>query len=319
MNRIHFFYLWQGKKNAMRWDKQWFQFVILFLLAFTWGSSFILMKTGLQSFTHSQAAAIRIVLASLVLFPLSMKNLKVVRRKDLPYLLISGFVGSFIPAFLFTKAQTQIDSALAGMLNSLTPVFTLVVGVLFFRTPVKIRQVLGLLLGLTGALVLITAGSDITLKGVNRFALFIVVATICYAFNINVVKNYLSHLTGVQITSLSFMFLWPVALSYLLTTDLAAVVTHPGWQVHFLALAALGILGTGVAMLFMNSLIRRTSAVFASSVTYIIPLFAILWGILDGEIITTLHGLGMAVVLTGVYLTNRKSHHLPDKHTDGAN
>ena len=117
----------------MNWDKRWFQFSILLLLAFVWGSSFILIKTGLQSFSNDQVAAIRVLLASLVLLPYSIKHLKHLKRKDLKSILIVGFIGSFIPSFLFAKAQTQIDSALAGMLNSLTPVFTLIVGLLFHK------------------------------------------------------------------------------------------------------------------------------------------------------------------------------------------
>lgn len=290
----------------MHWDKRWFQFTIIFILAITWGSSFILMKIGLRSFSNDQAAAIRMLLASLVLFPLSLKNIKYLTRKDLPYLLVAGFIGSFIPAFLFTKAQTQLDSALAGMLNSLTPVFTLIVGVLFFKSRFRFRQVFGLILGLIGALGLIMAGNEISLSNINSYAFFIVVATVCYAFNINVVRTYLSHLTGIQITSLSFMFIWPIALGYLLTTDLQAVTIHENWPIHLVALAGLGIIGTGAAMLLMNSLIRRTSAVFASSVTYIVPVFAILWGLSDGENITIIHIICMAIILFGVYLINRK-------------
>lgn len=290
----------------MHWDKKWFQFTILFMLAFTWGSSFILMKIGLRSFSNDQAAAIRMALASLALLPLSIKHLKKLRKKDFPYLMIAGFIGSFIPAFLFTKAQTRLDSALAGMLNSMTPIFTLIVGALFFSGKFKLRQVIGLILGLIGALGLIAAGENISIHNINSYALFIVVATICYAFNINVVRTYLSHLNGIVITALSFMFIWPVALGYLFTTDLQAVTINPDWQIHLLALAGLGIIGTATAMLFMNSLIRHSSAVFASSVTYIIPIFAIFWGLLDGENITFIHVICMAIVLVGVYLINRK-------------
>ena len=290
----------------MHWNKKWFQFTILFLLAFTWGSSFILMKIGLKSFSNDQAAAIRMTLASLALLPLSIKYARQLTKKDFPYLMVAGFIGSFIPAFLFTKAQTQLDSALAGMLNSMTPVFTLIVGALFFKGKFKLRQVIGLFLGLIGALGLISAGENISIYNINSYAFFIVVATMCYAFNINVVRTYLSHLNGIAITALSFMFIWPLSLAYLFTTDLQAVTVNPDWHIHLLALAGLGIIGTATAMLFMNSLIRHSSAVFASSVTYIIPIFAIFWGLLDGEKVTHIHLICMAIVLVGVYLINRK-------------
>jgi len=291
----------------MTWEKRGFQFTILLVLAFIWGSSFILMKIGLKSFSPEQAGALRILLASLVLLPISLKQLKNLQRKDLKSLLIAGFIGSFFPAFLFMKAETQIDSSLAGMLNSLTPVFTLIVGMLFHKTAFRWLQVVGLSLGLAGATGLILAGDGFHLGTVNSYAFYIVLATCFYAISINQIKSGLSHLNGVQVTSLSFLFIGPVALAYLLTTDLAAVTANPSWPVHLLALAALGMIGTALAMLLMNSLIRHSSAVAASSVTYVIPIFAIMWGVIDGEKVTLLHLICMCFILSGVYLISRKS------------
>ncbi|MDO9255890.1 MAG: DMT family transporter [Bacteroidales bacterium] len=290
----------------MIWTKRWFQFSILMMLAFVWGSSFILMKIGMKSFSSDQAAALRILMASLVLLPIAIKQIKALQRKDLKSLLIAGFIGSFFPAFLFMKAETQIDSALAGMLNSLTPVFTLIVGLLFHRTAFKWMQVVGLSIGLAGAAGLILAGDGFHLGTINSYALYIVLATFFYAISMNQIKSKLPHLTGIQVTSFSFLFIGPVALIYLLTTNFAPVLANPGWPLHLLALAALGILGSAVAMLFMNSLIRYSSAVAASSVTYIIPIFAIMWGLLYGEKVTLLHLICMCFILAGVYLINWK-------------
>lgn len=290
----------------MHWEKRWFQFSVILILAFVWGSSFILMKIGLKSFDNNQAAAIRIFLASLALLPFSIKNLKQLKRKDLKSLLIVGFIGSFIPAFLFTKAQTHIDSALAGILNSLTPVFTLIVGWLFHKISFTWKQVLGLVLGLIGALGLITLGQNVSFSNINSYALLIVLATIFYAFSVNEVKAHLTHLTGVQITSLSFLFIGPAALIYLFTTSFTESMQQPDWQWHLLALAVLGIFGTAAALLLMNSLIRRVTPIFATSVTYIIPIFAIFWGILDGEKITFIHVLCMIIILFGVYMIKKK-------------
>jgi drug/metabolite transporter (DMT)-like permease len=290
----------------MIWEKRWFQFAIMLLLAFIWGSSFILMKIGLKSFSNDQAGAVRIILASLALLPISLQQLKKLQRKDLRSLLIVGFIGSFFPAFLFMKAETRIDSSLAGMLNSLTPVFTLLVGILFHKTVFKWMQAGGLILGLTGATGLMLAGDGISVGAFNSFALYIVLATCFYAISMNEIKSRLSHLTGVQVTSLSFLFIGPVALMYLLTTDLSPVVATSEWPVHLLALATLGIVGTAFAMLLMNSLIRHSSPVAAASVTYIIPIFAIMWGVLDHENVTAIHLMCMALILSGVYLINRK-------------
>jgi drug/metabolite transporter (DMT)-like permease len=276
------------------------------ILAFIWGSSFILMKIGIMSFSSTQAAALRIFLASLVLAPIAIKQINKLQRKDLVSLLIVGFIGSFFPAFMFMEAETRIDSALAGMLNSLTPVFTLIVGLIFHNAVFRWMQAIGLSLGLIGATGLILAGDGIQIGTMNSYALYIVLATLFYAISINQIKSKLSHLTGVQVTSFSFLFIGPVALIYLLTTDFTPVLSNPSWPLHFLALAVLGIIGSAMAMLLMNSLIRYSSAIAASSVTYVIPVFAILWGLLLGERVTWLHVFCMILILAGVYVINLK-------------
>jgi drug/metabolite transporter (DMT)-like permease len=290
----------------MYWDKRWFQYAVLVLLAFVWGSSFILMKIGLKSFSNEQAAAIRIVFASLAILPYSIKHLKFLGKKDLKSFFIVGFIGSFFPAFLFMKAQTRLDSAMAGMLNSLTPIFTLLIGLLFYKMKFNWKQVLGLCIGLIGALGLIVSGEDISFSSINTYVFFIVLATVFYATSVNEVKTSLTHLSGLQITSLSFLFTGPVALVYLFTTNLKVVTEQPQWQLHLLALAALGVVGTAAALILLNSLIRRVTPIMASSVTYIIPIFAIFWGVVDGEKITLFHLLCMGIILFGVYMINRK-------------
>ncbi len=295
------------KNDITYWKKTWFQFLALLILAFIWGSSFILMKTGLKSFSSEQVAGIRILLASLVLLPFSIKNLKFLKKEDVKSLLIVGFLGSFIPAFLFTKAQTQIDSSLAGMLNSLSPVFTLIIGMLLYKTNFKSLQALGIVIGLIGALGLIVSGDGLSIGNVNAYTLLIVLATIFYAINANEIKSQLSHLTGIQVTSLAFLFTLPASIIYLLTTNFKPVFTNPSWTIHLLSIAALGIIGTALAALLLNIIIRNTSAIYAQSVTYIIPIFAIFWGLMDGEMISALHIVSMCFILLGVYLTNKKN------------
>ena len=275
-------------------------------MAFIWGSSFILMKIGLKSFSSNDAAAIRIASASLVLLPFAVKSFRNLKSKDIYYLLITGFIGSFIPAFLFTKAQTRIDSSLAGMLNSLTPVFTLVIGVVIFRVKTWWIQLAGLAMGLAGAMGLIASGDTLSFRGINSYAFLIIMATLCYGINVNVVKAKLTHLKGIQISSLSFLFIGPFAGAYLLFSDFSSLTSNENWPVHLGALIILGVIGTGIALLLMYSLIRYTTGVFAASVTYIIPLFAILWGVLDGETISLFHLFSMLILLLGIYLINRK-------------
>ena len=167
-------------------------------------------------------------------------------------------------------------------------------------------QAVGLSVGLAGATGLILAGDGFHLGTINSYALYIVVATCFYAISINQIKSKLPHLTGVEVTSFSFLFIGPVALIYLLTTNFTPVLANPGWPIHLLALATLGIVGSALAMLLMNSLIRHSTPVAASSVTYIIPIFAIIWGVLYGEKVTLLHLIFMGIILAGVYLINWK-------------
>ena len=290
----------------MNWDNKIFQYGVLLLLAFIWGSSFILMKLGLLSFSNEQAAAIRIISAWFVLLPLSIKHLKTLKLKELLPLLIVGFLGSYFPAFLFTKAQTKLDSSMAGMLNSLTPIFTLIVGFILFKVKNNTNQLLGLILGLVGAVGLIVFGKTLNLSSFNNYSFYIVVATLFYGININTIKAKLSHLSGVKITALSFFFIGPPAIYYFLKTDYMSVVNHTDWQQNLLALIVLGVVGTALAMLLMNNLVKYSSPVFASSVTYIIPLFAIMWGVLSGEIIAKQQIVFMILILFGVYLTNKR-------------
>lgn len=290
----------------MYFEKRWFQYLVLLLLALIWGSSFILMKIGLMSFSSEQVAALRIVLAALALLPFAKKSFKSLRKKDIKSLLIVGIIGSLIPAFLFTKAETHINSALAGMLNSLTPVFTLIVGIFFYEIKFKWWQATGLLIGLFGAFLLINTEHSLSLTNINSYALLVVIATVCYATNVNEIKAKLPHLNGIEITSLSFMIAGAIAFIYLLTTDFTPVFQHSDWLLHFSAIAVLGVIGTALALLFMNQLIHFVTPVFASTVTYIIPIFAIFWGIVAGEHISTYHIVGMAIILFGITLVNKK-------------
>lgn len=287
-------------------EKRSVQYALLLFMAFIWGSSFILMKIGLTSFDSTQAAAIRIASASLVLLPLSIYHLRSFKWKDLRSVLIAGYIGSFFPAFLFMKAQTHIDSAMAGMLNSLTPMFTLFIGLLFYKMKINKMQYVGLLFGLAGATGLIAWGKGLDFGKIDSYAFLIVLATFFYGISMNEIKSRLSHYTGIQTTSFIFFFLLPAAVGYVLSTDFSPALATEGWGYHLAALMTLGIVGTAFTLLLMNSLIRYTAPVFVSSTTYIIPIFAIAWGILDGESILPMHFAFMALILSGVYLINTK-------------
>jgi drug/metabolite transporter (DMT)-like permease len=293
------------RQQKIQLENRVWQWATLLFLSLIWGSSFILMKKGLESYSHLQVAAFRIFFSFLFMLPVTIRNVRVINRENLQSLLIVGFIGFAIPAFLFTKAQTRIDSYLAGMLNSLTPLFTLVVGILAYRTSTRWMNVIGLVLGLAGALGLMWDGDMNLLKGINVFALFIVAATICYGINVNEIKFRLDRLSSLEITSLAFLFTGPVAGIYLLFTDFSPAARTPDYLLNLLYIAILALFSSVIAVLVFNHLIKFTTTLFAASVTYLIPVFAILWGVLDGESIRLLQFFWITIMLLGVYLVNK--------------
>ncbi len=279
----------------------------LIFLAFIWGSSFILMKRGLEVFNANQVAAIRIFLSFIVLLPFAIPRLKQLNLKLLFFVSLSGFLGSGIPAFLFTTAQVHINSTMAGILNSLTPLFTLIFAVMFFNTRVTWFNFVGILLGFFGATALVVNDFSKILEGENVYGLLIVLATLLYGFNTNHVKNNLKELDGMSITALSFFTVGPFAGVYLFFSDLQTSFEKQGAWIAFGYIAILAVIGTAFALIIMNSLIKKLTAIFASSVTYIIPVFAIGWGVLDGEIFSWHQGLSIILIFTGIYLVNKQS------------
>jgi drug/metabolite transporter (DMT)-like permease len=280
------------------------QYLALLLLGFTWGASFILMKHGLRSFSYGQVAAIRMFSAFLVLLPFSLKNLKKLNKKNFSSILIVAFIGNCIPAFLFTLAETKINSSLAGMLNATTPVFTLIFGLLLFKSHTNKFQVFGVLVGLIGAVGLVLSGDDLPIR-FNAYVLFVVLATLMYGYNMNHVQHKLKDLTGFEIASLAFLFIGPVTGLYLMFTDLNVAYHTPDFVLNLFYTLILGVFGSAMAVVIINILIQKAGGMFASSVTYIIPVFAIFWGVLDGENISILQIIAILFVLMGVYLINK--------------
>ena len=288
----------QQNSNLANWS-------IMIFLAFIWGSSFILMKKGLDIFSYTQVADLRMSLAWLSLLPLVWNQLKKTPTHFWIPLSVVGLFGNGIPAFLFTKAQTQLDSSLTGILNALVPLFTLLIAVFVFKIKVKGHSILGILIGLTGAIWLV-AGDDIVMENAH-YAWFVVVATICYAISLNTIKNYLGELNPIHITGLSFFFVGPPTLIHLFSTDFLEVMNtqEKAWSTLGY-IFILAVIGTSMAVAIFNKLVARTTAIFASSVTYLIPIFAIMWGVIDGEQIALQHILGTAIIIAGIYLVNKQ-------------
>ncbi|MDA9120833.1 DMT family transporter [Flavobacteriales bacterium] len=279
--------------------------LLLLLIGTIWGSSFILMKKGLVVFEDTQIAAMRMGLAWLVTLPSLIGRFKEIRKKEWLVLLSVGLLGNGIPAFLFATAQTKIDSSLTGMLNSLVPILTMIFGLLLFGLKTWPLQVVGLIIGFIGALLLIIMPHGI--DGFEPHALLVVLASMCYAFNLNMVRKYLSKMPSMLITAGSFIWVGPLCLIYLFSTDFTTRFEHEYATESFGAIVILAVVGTTIAVLMFNKLIQSGGAVFASMVTYIVPVVAILWGVLDGESISFWSILGVTVILGGVYLVNKPS------------
>ncbi len=219
--------------------------------------------------------------------------------------MVVAFIGNLIPAFLFSFAQTHINSSLAGMLNSTTPLFALIFGLLLFGQKVRKAKTLGIFIGLLGAFMLVIRGDVQHLFSFSGFEFLIIIATLMYGYNVNQVRHFLSGLSGLEITALAYLFVLPVSTILLFTTDLHSTLLHPQFTVNLIYLIVLAVVGSVLAVILMNMLIQKAGALFASSVTYIIPVFAVFWGIVDGEAISLLQIFGIFTVLTGVYLVNK--------------
>ena len=296
-------------KNNNRINHDLLSWILLVGLMFIWGSSFILMKEGLIYFTGKEVGLIRISIAFLALLPFAVKRLKTVDKKYFLLLAFSGTIGSLIPAILFATSEMRIDSALAGTLNSLTPLFTLVIGLLLFKQKTRWFNVVGVFIGLVGALGLILSNIQGKMQGDAFYASLVVLATVLYGVNINFVKHFFKGITALDITVMSFFFIGIPTLIYTLffTPVIHKLATEPESWKSLGFIAILAIAGTGFALIIYNYLIKITTAVFASSVTYFIPGIAIIWGVLAGEKLSPFFFVWFLVILTGVFLVNAKS------------
>ncbi len=282
--------------------------VILVFLAIVWGSSFILIKEGLKVFEALQVGSLRAFIAFLVLIPfLFFKRFRDFKGGQWIAVFFVGLLGSFLPALLFSSAQTRISSSMAAILNSMTPLSTLVIGVLFFKTLFNKMKMSGVILGILGsALIVYFRNGDDPQGNSFWYALLALLAGVCYATEANIINRFLQKNSPMGITVWSFALVSPIAGLILFSTGAheVEIATPESWKALG-ALLLLGIAGTALAMSFFNYLIQSTSALFASTVTYLIPFVALLWGIADGEIVSIWDWAGLLFILTGIYLTGK--------------
>lgn len=283
------------------------KWIYLSILALVWGSSFILMKKALIGLTPIQLGALRILIASIFLLLIGFKSIKKIQRKHWKYIAYTAFLGTFIPVFLFAYAVSNLDSSIASILNSLTPFNTFIIGALAFGFTFKKQQLIGIFIGLIGTVILILKGADLNPNQNYWFSILIIIASIGYAINVNIVKKYLHDISALTIVSGNFLLLIIPSLLVLLATDFFTTFERNQTNINSLGyVTILAIVGTGLAKVLYNKMVHLATPVFASSVTYLIPIIAVFWGVLDGEKLSLIQLLAASIILFGVYLVNKK-------------
>ena len=287
-----------NKKDGENW-------IILIILSIIWGSSFILIKKGLQAFNYLEVASLRLIIAFIILIPFVISSLKKCKIESLTSLIIVSLIGTVLPAILFAQAQTHLNSSLTGMLNSLTPIFTLFLGVLFFNKKTHPLQFAGLIISMTGTYMLLSPsgfnGEDF------KYSSLIILASVCYGLSINIIRNNLKEMQSLDIAVITSFLSAIIPIIYITNSGTKEIIMKISLNLpSFYYLIVLGTIGTSIAIIIFNHLIKRSSAVFASTTTYLIPIFAIIWGLIDGETIYKNEYIAIIIVLFGVFIMNRK-------------
>lgn len=282
------------------------KWVLLVVLALIWGSSFILIKKGLIGLQPLQLGSLRIIFAALFLLAIGFKTLPKIPLGKWKYIALTAFFGTFMPAYLFSIAETEIDSSISAILNSLTPLNTLILGILVFGLNFKRSQIFGVAIGLIGSLLLVFNGAANHPEQNYYYAILVVIASVSYAVNVNFIKKYLSDLSPLTISTGNFTVLLLPALAIVMSSNFFEILPTAATQNSIFFILILGVVGTGIANILFFKLIQISTPVFATSVTYLIPVVAFFWGLLDHEMLTPIQFLGAFVILIGVYLSSKK-------------
>ena len=287
-------------------NKKW---IYLILLSFIWGSSYILIKKTLIGVSPLQLGSLRVIFTTIVLFIMGFSSLKKIPKDKWKWIILTGYIGSFFPSFFFAFAQTEIDSGVAAILNSLTPLATLIIGVVFYKFIIDSKQILGVIIGLFGSFLLIYEGSTINPDQNFLFVGFIITASVCYAISVNMLKAHLQDVPAISIALGNFLCILPPAIIILFYSGFMNinVIESPKVQNALFYIIVLSVFGSAFAKILFNKFVQIASPVFASSVTYTLPIVAVMWGLLDGETINFRQILATIVILIGVYFANRRS------------
>ena len=288
-------------------NKGFLNWFIFSLLSIIWGSSFVLMKEGLLHLSAYQVASLRIVFSGIVLLPTAIKCFHTIPKDKIGIIFLSGLLGSLLPAYLFCIAEEGIDSALAGTLNSLTPIFVIITGALFFKSKTTANKVLGIIISFTGSILLLLSKGHMQENQNLLYISYVVLATVFYGINVNMVHRYLSQIGSLKIAAVALTLnAIPATIVLIATGYFDLSFSDKGVLLSTGAAALLGIFGTAVASVIFYMLVKRAGAIFASMVTYGIPVVAIIWGVIYKEEIGWKQVLCLMLILAGVYVANRK-------------
>ena len=285
-------------------NKKWFYLLILSLI---WGSSFILIKKSLIGLGPFQVASLRMLFASVIIFIYSYKSLKSIPKKSWKWIIITAYVGTFFPVYCISFGQTEIESGLASIITTITPINTLIIGVIFFSLTFTKKQIIGLVIGLVGVILLLYEGSEINLNSNIYYSFFIFMTTVGYAASVNLIKTYLTKIPPEAVTAGIFITISPFALLVLLFTDFTSLNIEDSTVLNSIFFVfILALFGSAIAQTLFNKFVKLASPIFASAVTYTMPIVAIFWALIDGEVISMMQFFATAVILIGVFLVNKR-------------
>lgn len=284
--------------------KKWIYLIILSLI---WGSSFILIKKALIGLTPAQLGSLRIIFSSIIIFAFAWNTLKIISKKEWKWIIISAFLGSFFPAFLFAFAETEIDSSIASVLNSLVPLNTVIIGAIVFKIASSRKQIIGVIVGFIGTYLLIDRGIDLNPDQNYLYSGLIILCSFLYGFNVNIIKKYLNDVPAVTIAAGHFSVIFiPAVIIFLLSGFNSDQIHDPNTMKSIGYVLILSIFGTALAKVLFNKLVQMSTAVFASSVTYSLLIVSLFWGILDGELFSLNQLMATMLIVMGVLLSSRK-------------
>jgi len=284
---------------------KWFYLIALSLI---WGSSFILIKKALVGLEASQLGSLRIIFSSIFIFLIAWRNIFSIKKIEWKWITISAFLGSFFPAFLFAFAEKEIDSSVASIINSIVPLNTLILGMIIFKIESTKRQIIGVLVGFFGTYLLISSGLKLNPDQNYNYAGLVILCSFLYALNVNIIKKYLQHLSALTITVGHFTaIILPAVLVFLFSDFEFSSLEKDEVKTSVFYVFILALFGTALAKIIFNKLIKISSPVFASSVTYSMLIVSIFWGIVDGEKFSIYQLIATLIIVFGVILTNKKA------------